>query len=251
MDRVSELLSERERKQPRLLPWVGVAALLHLVVAGSAFVISRSASARPTHLPAVSVRLVQAPRPAARRQEGARPQPRRTAVATPVPERRPTPAPRPTARVEPPPSSVEAPSERAMPAPDSRPAPPATPLPQEERASEGAAGRGGRGLSLGQEVGDRAPGIPSDFQFTYYVERMLALIESRWYKPVATTGTRAQVRFRILANGRLEDIVLEHASGSPSFDRAALRALYATNPLPPLPPAYKRPDLTVHLSFTE
>jgi outer membrane biosynthesis protein TonB len=37
----------------------------------------------------------------------------------------------------------------------------------------------------------------------------------------------------------------------PNFDRAALRALYAANPLPPLPPAYGRPSLTVHLSFAE
>jgi hypothetical protein len=37
----------------------------------------------------------------------------------------------------------------------------------------------------------------------------------------------------------------------PSFDRATLRALYAANPLPPLPPAYGKPSLTVHLSFAE
>ena len=139
-----------------------------------------------------------------------------------------------------------------MPAPTPQPAPAATPAP-ESQASAGdiASSRGGRGLSLGEGTGSRVPGIPSDFQFTYYIQRMLALIESRWYKPVAGAGTRAQVRFRILANGRLEDIVLEQASGNPSFDRAALRALYAANPLPPLPPAYGKSDLTVHLSFTE
>ncbi len=112
-------------------------------------------------------------------------------------------------------------------------------------------GGGGRGLSVG-ETGDRsAAGIPADFHFTYYIERMLALIESRWYKPGAPTGTRVRVGFVILKGGRLENIRLEESSGIASFDRAALRALYAANPLPPLPPAYGKPSLTVHLSFAE
>jgi len=251
MDRVSELLAERERAQPGLLPWVGVAALLHLAIAGSVFMISRSASARLTHLPTVSVRIIQpqlAPAPRA-----SRPRSRPAPVATPIPRPKPTaappaatPVPRPTAASQPPPS------DQAMPAPTPQPAPAATPAPESQAsAGDTASSRGGRGLSLGEGTGSRVPGIPSDFQFTYYIQRMLALIESRWYKPVAGAGTRAQVRFRILANGRLEDIVLEQASGNPSFDRAALRALYAANPLPPLPPAYGKSDLTVHLSFTE
>lgn len=104
---------------------------------------------------------------------------------------------------------------------------------------------------MGAEASGGDSGIPSDFHFTYYVERMLALIESRWYKPVVPIGTRARVGFVILKDGRLEGIRLEESSGMPTFDRAALRAIYAANPLPPLPPAYGKPDLTVHLSFSE
>ena len=80
---------------------------------------------------------------------------------------------------------------------------------------------------------------------------MLALIESRWYKPPAPAGTRARVRFQILSSGRVEGIQLEQSSGQPAFDRAVLRALYAANPLPPLPPAYLKPSLTIHLTFSE
>jgi len=80
---------------------------------------------------------------------------------------------------------------------------------------------------------------------------MLALIESRWYKPVGPQGTRARVGCVILKSGRVEGIRLEESSGLPRFDRATLRALYAANPLPPLPPAYGKPSLTVHLSFAE
>jgi len=78
---------------------------------------------------------------------------------------------------------------------------------------------------------------------------MLALIESRWYKPPVPIGTGARARFTILRDGKLKGIALEESSGYPTFDRAILRALYAANPLPPLPPAYLKSSLTVHLRF--
>ena len=134
-----------------------------------------------------------------------------------------------------------------MAAPDSSPSQAPTPVPS---TAESVAG-GGSGLSLGDGGGSQVPGIPADFHFTYYIERMLALIEARWYKPAVPPQTRALVRFSILRDGRLENIELEQSSGLPSFDRAALRALYAANPLPPLPPAYRNQSLTVHLSFSE
>jgi TonB family protein len=109
----------------------------------------------------------------------------------------------------------------------------------------------GSGLSLGSGERGAMPGIPADFQFTFYVDRMLALIESVWYRPPAGGAARARVRFTVTRSGRVEGIELEESSGVPSFDRAALRALYAANPLPPLPPAYSQPSLTVHLSFSE
>jgi len=104
---------------------------------------------------------------------------------------------------------------------------------------------------VGETLSGGGPGIPADFHFTYYIERMLALIESRWYKPAVPQGTRARVGFVILKSGKVEGIRLEESSGISSFDRAALRAMYAANPLPPLPPAYGKPSLTVHLSFAE
>jgi TonB family protein len=132
-------------------------------------------------------------------------------------------------------------------------APDATPQPtQPAQAEPEPVGPGGPGLSLGEGSSRSGPpGIPSDFQFTYYVDRMLALIESRWYKPPVPKGTRARVRFTILKTGRVQAIELEESSQVPSFDRAALRALYAANPLPPLPPGYSKTSLTIHLTFSE
>lgn len=243
MDPVSRIVSERERSRPRLFPYTMIALLLHGGLAGTIFLLSRNASARHAQLPAVSVRIVQ-PEPPKTRRRSAPPaaQPTRAPrKATPVPV--PT-EPEPVATAVP---EFEAPvqssSEDAMAAPEQR----ATPRPTRPPAPSST----GSGLSVGGGDSQRVPGIPSDFHFTYYIQRMLALIESRWYKPAVPAETRAQVRFTINRDGRVSRIELEQSSGNSSFDRAALRALYAANPLPPLPPAYSKPSLTVHLTFSE
>lgn len=241
MDPVSRILADRERSVPRMMPWVVLAAALHGLIVGAAFLFGRAAAARPAQLPAVSVKLIRTERPAGR--PSARRQPRPTRAV-------PTPAPTVAATAIPQPKPTTVPSEQisedAMPAPDAA----ATPAPTTPAQLE-PAGTGTGGLSLGSNDGGQTSGIPADFHFTYYIERMLALIESRWFKPAVPDGTAARVRFRIGRDGRLDTIELEEGSGSPSFDRAALRALYAANPLPPLPPAYGKTSLTVHLTFSE
>jgi TonB family protein len=248
VDPVSRILLDRERHLPHLGPFAILAIVLHGAAAGAAYLVARADTSRPTRLPSVAVRLVQPPsrRPASSSPPG----PVRTSRPQPTPAPRPTAAPTaapaaPTPRPVPT-SAAPAPSDQAMPAPAGRHTPAPTPVPSR------SGGGGSRGLSLGNGPADGGePAIPSDFQFTYYVDRMLALIESRWYKPPAPPGTRARVRFRILRDGRVEAIQLETSSGVASFDRAALRALYAANPLPPLPPAYLKTSLTVHLTFSE
>ncbi len=244
MDPVSRILSERERSRPRLFPYTMIALALHGGLAGAIFLMSRNASARHAQLPAVSVRIIR-PDPPKQRRRTTEPATQPTQAAkkeSPIPEPVPT-QPKPVATAPP---AVEAPetqaSEKAMAAPEQQSTPRPTPVP---------APAGGAGLSVGGSNDQTIPGIPSDFHFAYYVQRMLALIEARWYKPVAPSGTKALVRFTINRDGRLSRIELESSSGNSSFDRAALRALYATNPLPPLPPAYSKPSLTVHLAFSE
>jgi protein TonB len=243
MDPVTKILIERERARPRLLPWVVLAIVMHAGVAAATYLVGRRAASRPVQLPVVSVKII---RPQAPSRRAPSRQPERRATAVPQPTKAPpsiVPEPKPVATAPP---KEEAPraSADAMRAADSMATPAPTPPPVET-------GGGGPGLSVGENAGGGAPGIPADFHFTYYVERMLALVESRWYKPTAPPGTRARVRFVILKSGKVEGIRLEESSGISSFDRAALRALYAANPLPPLPPAYGKPSLTIHLSFAE
>ena len=246
MDPVSAVLVEQERRPQRFTPFVVLAVALHLAVASIAFVVGRATPHRPAKLPAVSVRLIrpQLPGPpAAAAPAGPAERPAAKPKPSPPPKPRTTPVPKasPVSR-----SERRASSEQAMAA--TRTTPVAAPEPA---PPEGGGGGGGSGLSVGGPGANGIPGVPEDFQFTFYVERMLALIESVWYRPPATGATRARVRFTIARNGRVEGIQLEESSGVPSFDRAALRALYAANPLPPLPPAYGQPSLTVHLTFAE
>ncbi len=242
MDPVSRVLADRERSAPKMLPWVVLAALLHGSLAGAAFLFGRSANSRPAQLPSVSVRIVRPDRPPGRKAVAAKPRPTMAAPTT-VPTAAATKVPLPKATAIP----SEQPSENAMAAPDAdaSPVPTAAPAPSEPSGSPG------RGLSLGGDDGGQIPGIPADFHFAYYIDRMLGLIETRWYKPVVPAGTKALVRFRIHRDGRVDSIELEESSGLPSFDRAALRAMYAANPLPPLPPAYGKSNLTIHLRFSE
>ena len=245
MDPVTKILMDRERARPRLLPWVVLAVVMHAGAAAATYVVGRRAASRPVHLPVVSVKIIRPQAPSRRPPSN---QPERRATAVPQPTKAPpTAVPKPSAVVAtaPPKEDAQKASDEAMRAADSI----ATPAPTKPPVDTG--GGGGRGLSVGESSRSGTSGIPADFHFTYYVERMLALIESRWYKPSAPTGTRARVGFVILKSGRLEGIQLEESSGVSSFDRAALRAMYAANPLPPLPPAYGKPSLTVHLSFAE
>ena len=253
MDPVTRILVERERSRPRLMPWVVLAVLLHAGAAAATYLAGKRAASRPIQLPSVSVRVVRQEAPSRRPPSRDTRQP-----STPVPQPSKPPAtavPKPSVVATAPPAAVEAPKATtdAMRSTDAKTTPVPTPPPSsaDDADDAGGGGGGGRGLSVGGETSGATSGIPSDFHFTYYVDRMLALIESRWYKPVVPVGTRARVGFTILKDGRLEGIRLEESSGMPSFDRAALRAIYAANPLPPLPPAYGKPSLTIHLSFSE
>ena len=230
------------------MPWIVVAVLLHAGAAAATYLAGKRAASNPIQLPSVSVRVVRQEAPSRRPPSR---DTRRPSTPVPQPSKPPaTAVPKPPAVANAPPVEVEAPKATtdAMRSTDSRTTPVPTPPPSN---ADDDAGGGGRGLSVGGETSSGGSGIPSDFHFTYYVDRMLALIESRWYKPVVPVATRARVGFVILKDGRLEGIRLEESSGVPSFDRAALRAIYAANPLPPLPPAYGKPSLTVHLSFSE
>jgi TonB family protein len=157
------------------------------------------------------------------------------------------------------------PSKEALPLPDKGKKPrdvkPA-PAPRTAAISPRAAGNGSAvdlpsaGTGLG---GDGAPGLTdfgasvsgfdADFPFAYYAEQLQALIGANWLKPDAPAGTACVVTFRIQRSGQVTDVKIETPSGLAFYDRAASRSIYSANPLPPLPPEFRRDELGVHIRF--
>ena len=60
---------------------------------------------------------------------------------------------------------------------------------------------------------------------------------------------RCVVYFRVFRNGRISSIRVEEPSGAAYFDRAALRAVTLSDPLPPLPLGFPGSDLGIHFGF--
>ncbi len=92
-----------------------------------------------------------------------------------------------------------------------------------------------------------------EFPFADYLYRIRDLIAAQWSPPPSGPyglQRRTEVFFRLGRNGRL--VVqprVEDGSGDTTFDRAAMRAVAAAAPFPPLPREYDGQSLGVGLAF--
>lgn len=257
IDPVREELASRARAG---WPWrraVLIALAVHAGV-GVALVLGGSARSRPLSLPSVQVRLTSLPLPAAKPQgSAAKPaagapspaKPREIAKpnARTEPEKRPSVADTTTRKqkAKPPRPSERTTAERA---PGSLAPVPATPVAPGGTGAASATSQGSpqHGLTLG---GSSEPATEEAFPYAYYLNRLLGMIESNWFRPPVPPDTRCRVRCRIDRSGRLLEAGIEEPSGIPAFDRAALRAVYASAPYPPLPQGFGGATLTLHLEF--
>ncbi|MCE5273446.1 TonB family protein [bacterium] len=109
-----------------------------------------------------------------------------------------------------------------------------------------------QGKNLSQ-VDPGLSGMRSDevFEYPYYLRIMVDKISRNWINPYSgrEESVVATIYFRVGGDGTISDARVETSSGVASFDRAALRAVFSSNPLPPLPADYSEPQLTVHLDF--
>ena len=104
----------------------------------------------------------------------------------------------------------------------------------------------------GSNIAVGAAGVTSiegDFPYTIYIQNMNRLIGNHWTRPEVKPGTSVGMHFVIDRDGAIRDATIETSSGNPLYDRAALRAILETSPLPPLPFAYNGTYLGVHLIF--
>jgi len=89
------------------------------------------------------------------------------------------------------------------------------------------------------------------FEFPYYLRLMIGKISRNWRNPYSGRGEKvlATVYLQVLRDGTIISPRVEKSSGVPTFDRAALRAVIISNPLPQLPPDFQEQQLTVYIDF--
>ena len=91
-----------------------------------------------------------------------------------------------------------------------------------------------------------------DFEFTYYLMLIRNKVAQNWAPPAGLEigrQVRAVVYFRVARHGGVSGMRLETPSGVEFFDRASLRAVTLSDPLPPLPLGFPGSDLGIHFGF--
>jgi periplasmic protein TonB len=250
MDAVGDILAEREHGD---LPWGMGASLAVLLHTGLGAILVISALHRPAHFVqprAVAVRLVQAGTLKGGPPVEALPEPvaEKPKIVKPPPAEEEPPAPSPKALLLPakekekkkPPALAS----QSRSATHETPQAPAAPAAASARPGTGGPAGSGGNVGVGGATFDQP-----DFNYSYYVERMLVTIGMNWFKPAESVPISPMIRFRIERDGTISDPQLERSSGLPFVDRAALRSVMASSPLPPLPQEFTGKHLGVHLIF--
>jgi protein TonB len=90
-------------------------------------------------------------------------------------------------------------------------------------------------------------------QFPWYVEAVQRRVSSNWLQatidPTISWAPRCVVNFEILRDGTITNIQLTQSSGNQSVDLSAIRAVQSSNPLNPLPAAYRGSYVNVEFWF--
>jgi TonB family protein len=124
----------------------------------------------------------------------------------------------------------------------SRPASGSPPSVEEVAAGAGRSGAGS--ARIGSLTLDEA-----DFRYPAYIGRLVQIISLNWFKPAATVQTSPVVHFEIQKDGTITNPRIVRSSGVVFVDRAAIRAVIASSPLPGLPAEYGLPHLGIQVIF--
>jgi TonB family protein len=151
-----------------------------------------------------------------------------------------------------------APSKAAMPElaqPKHRPIKEEEPKPEETVKEQhpappvGEPSVSGSGATSGVSVATAQP----DFKFQYYIDRVRDKIGQNWRPPPDAKDAKARVIFTINRSGWIEEVTLDdgHSNGNFVFTQAAVRAIRASNPFPPLPEDFARQSLEFSVDLME
>lgn len=103
--------------------------------------------------------------------------------------------------------------------------------------------------------GFRLLGESGDFgsRYSWYVNSIRNRISGNWLKstvdPNIHAAPRVYVTFTITRDGRIVNPQITASSGISSLDRSALRAVYDSSPMPPLPGDYPASSVSVEFWF--
>jgi TonB family protein len=95
---------------------------------------------------------------------------------------------------------------------------------------------------------------PMGVDFRPYMQQVLAAVRRNWfavYPEAARLGQRGEVvlEFAIAKQGLVAKVVYSTQSGTRPLDEAAVAAISASNPLPPLPVAFKGDRIVLRMTF--
>lgn len=256
MDAVSEVLVARQTVDGAG-PMVGASLAAHLALAAAVFLMPAAwlGVRAPSDEPVMTVSLAGDVGP----QSGGRQVEARQAVQTEAPPARPRDAiAPPTAkapemveptkappRKNPPPKVAQAPDDAPV-----RTAPSKGPVPQagQALANTGSTSRTPFGGTASGSGGTGARIDVGDFCCPQYLATMQERILRNWESRQQTLGTTI-LTFTVQRDGTLTAVAVERSSGNQTLDFIATRALRLTQRIPPLPPEYPNPTLSVHMTF--
>jgi outer membrane biosynthesis protein TonB len=133
------------------------------------------------------------------------------------------------------------------------------PKPDKDLGYQGLAQKGDKTQKGGTDISDEiGPGSKfgsaavdnASFDYPYYFVQAFGKIERNWSNPVgANQPLSCVVYFKIIRSGTIMDPVVETSSGVPAYDRACLRAVVASSPLPQLPTDFRDDIIGIYLEF--
>ena len=91
------------------------------------------------------------------------------------------------------------------------------------------------------------------FPFSYYLEAIEGRVSRNWFGSAVSgsKGLKCIIYFRLLRDGRIDELRVEKSSGNRYFDESALRAVRSSTPFPPLPRAFSGSYLGIHFAFVQ
>ncbi|MFN8180193.1 MAG: TonB family protein [bacterium] len=93
-----------------------------------------------------------------------------------------------------------------------------------------------------------------DFPYAWYLNLLRTRITDSWDPPgeslLTGRANKVLIAFRLYRDGRVTDVRVDGASGTPGLDASARRAVDRAQPFPPLPDTYGGDFLDVAVRFT-